>query len=52
MLVSEGGVLKPQDIYFDLKRVEGTGEFNLLRISKRAPGYGKSYFFPASFKAL
>ncbi|MDQ1278619.1 MAG: hypothetical protein QG555_1662, partial [Thermodesulfobacteriota bacterium] len=31
MLVSVNGVLRPQDIYFDLKRVEGEGKFNLLR---------------------
>ena len=31
MLVSVDGTLRPQDIYFDLKRVEGKGKFNLLR---------------------
>ncbi|MEW6112798.1 MAG: sigma 54-interacting transcriptional regulator, partial [Thermodesulfobacteriota bacterium] len=31
VMVSEGGVLRPEDIYFHLKRVEGAGKFNLLR---------------------
>jgi transcriptional regulator with AAA-type ATPase domain/polyferredoxin len=31
VLVSTDGGLRPQDIYFDLKRVEGEGKFNLLR---------------------
>lgn len=31
ILVSEGGVLRPSDVYFDLKRVEGTGKLDLLR---------------------
>ncbi|MGO9572665.1 MAG: sigma 54-interacting transcriptional regulator [Desulfomonilaceae bacterium] len=31
ILVSADGTLRPRDIYFDLKRVEGEGKFNLLR---------------------
>jgi len=31
VMVAEGGVLRPEDIYFHLKRVEGVGKFNLLR---------------------
>lgn len=30
VMVCEGDLLKPQDIYFDLKRVEDRGRFNLL----------------------
>ena len=33
ILVCERGVLRPQDIYFDLKRVEDKWKFNLLRFS-------------------
>jgi DNA-binding NtrC family response regulator/polyferredoxin len=33
VLVSTDGGLRPQDIYFDLKRVEGEGKFNLLRFA-------------------
>ncbi len=31
ILVSVGEVLRPRDIYFDLKKVEGRGKLNLLR---------------------
>jgi transcriptional regulator with AAA-type ATPase domain/ferredoxin len=33
VLVSHDGVLRPEDIYFHLKRVEGKGKFDLLRFS-------------------
>ncbi|MDD3471606.1 MAG: sigma 54-interacting transcriptional regulator, partial [Syntrophaceae bacterium] len=33
ILVCERGVLRPQDIYFDLKRVEDKWKFNLLRLN-------------------
>ncbi len=33
ILVCERSVLRPQDIYFDLKRVEGKWKFNLLRFN-------------------
>ncbi|MFH1115250.1 MAG: sigma 54-interacting transcriptional regulator [Pseudomonadota bacterium] len=38
VLVSRDGVIKPDDVYFDLKRVEGKGKINLLRLGplKRA----------------
>ncbi len=32
ILVSRDGVIKPEDVYFDLKRVEGKGKVNLLRL--------------------
>lgn len=46
ILVCERGVLRPQDIYFDLKRVEGKWKFNLLRFNfiKKAL---KSPLYPA-----
>lgn len=50
MLVSEGGVLRPQDIYFDLKRVEGKGKFNLLRF-KPVKQMLTSPLFPAVFQS-
>ncbi len=31
VLLSEGGVLRPEDISFDLARIEGQGKLNLLR---------------------
>lgn len=31
ILVSDGHVLRPRDIYFDLRKVEGRGKLNLLR---------------------
>ncbi len=50
ILVSEGGVLRPQDIYFDLKRVEGQGKFNLLRF-KLVKSALLSPLFPAVFQS-
>ncbi len=32
ILVSEGGVIRPQDIYFDLKQVGDAGKFDLLSL--------------------
>jgi transcriptional regulator with AAA-type ATPase domain/polyferredoxin len=50
VLVSEGGVLRPQDIYFDLKRVEGAGKFNLLRFQAVRQALA-SPLFPAIFQS-
>jgi len=50
VLVSEGGVLKPQDIYFDLKRIEGEGRFNLLRFQPVGQAV-RSPLFPAIFQS-
>lgn len=50
VLVSEGGVLKAQDIYFDLKRVEGAGKFNLLRFQSVKQAL-TSPLFPAVFQS-
>jgi DNA-binding NtrC family response regulator/polyferredoxin len=46
IMVCEGDTLKPQDIYFDLKRVEGKGKFNLLRIKPVRQAI-KSPLYPA-----
>ncbi|MBI5249388.1 MAG: sigma 54-interacting transcriptional regulator [Desulfomonile tiedjei] len=32
VLVAEGGIIHPHDIYFHLKKTEGRGKFNLLRL--------------------
>ncbi|MBI4961680.1 MAG: sigma 54-interacting transcriptional regulator [Desulfomonile tiedjei] len=50
VLVSEGGALKPHDIYFDLKRVEGQGKFNLLRMPAAKQAI-LSPLFPAIFQS-
>ncbi|MFH0825410.1 MAG: cyclic nucleotide-binding domain-containing protein [Pseudomonadota bacterium] len=46
VLVAEGGTLRPQDIYFDLKRVEGRGKVDLLRF-RPVRGTMMSPLFPA-----
>lgn len=50
VLVSHDGILRPQDIYFHLTRIEGKGKFNLLRFQgvKRAL---MSPLFPAVFQS-
>jgi DNA-binding NtrC family response regulator/polyferredoxin len=50
VLVSEGGVLRPQDIYFDLKRIEGGGKYNLLRFQPVRQAM-RSPLFPAIFQS-
>jgi transcriptional regulator with AAA-type ATPase domain/polyferredoxin len=50
ILVSQGGMIQPQDIYFDLKRVEGQGKFNLLRM-KALKQTLISPLFPAVFQS-
>jgi transcriptional regulator with AAA-type ATPase domain/polyferredoxin len=34
VMVCEDGVIRPQDIYFDLRRIEGRGKLNLLRFTR------------------
>ncbi|MFH0823385.1 MAG: sigma 54-interacting transcriptional regulator [Pseudomonadota bacterium] len=46
VLVSENGLLRPADIYFHLKRVEGRGKFNLFRFSRIKQAF-KSPLYPA-----
>jgi transcriptional regulator with AAA-type ATPase domain/polyferredoxin len=50
VMLAEGGVLKPQDIYFDLRRIEGEGKINLLR-SPTLQSALKSPLFPAIFQS-
>jgi transcriptional regulator with AAA-type ATPase domain/polyferredoxin len=47
ILVSDGEVLRPKDIYFDLKKVEDRGKFNLLRF-----GLVKRVFLSPLFPAI
>ncbi len=46
VLVSEGGTLRPQDVYFDLKRVGERGKLNLLQIKPLLQAF-KSPLYPA-----
>ncbi len=44
VLQAEGGVLRPEDIYFDLRRIEADGKLNLMRLQTvrtilRSPQY-------------
>ncbi|MFH1112886.1 MAG: sigma 54-interacting transcriptional regulator [Pseudomonadota bacterium] len=32
VLLAEGGILRPEDIYFDLRRIEADGKINLMRL--------------------
>jgi len=50
VLLSEDGILRPQDIYFDLRRIEGDGKIDLLRLPalRRAV---RSPLFPAIFQS-
>jgi transcriptional regulator with AAA-type ATPase domain/polyferredoxin len=34
VMVCEDGVIRPQDIYFDLRRIEGRGKINLLKFAR------------------
>ncbi|HMK37076.1 MAG TPA: sigma 54-interacting transcriptional regulator [Desulfomonilaceae bacterium] len=50
VMLAEDGVLKPQDIYFDLRRIEGEGKINLLRVPALQAAL-KSPLFPAIFQS-
>lgn len=50
VILAEDGVLRPQDIYFDLRRIEGDGKINLMRIPS-INGALKSPLFPAIFQS-
>lgn len=50
VLVSHDGVLRPQDIYFHLTRIEGKGKFNLLRFRPVKQAL-MSPLFPAVFQS-
>lgn len=50
VLLAENGMLRPQDIYFDLRRIEGEGKINLLRMPALRAAL-KSPLFPAIFQS-
>ncbi len=50
VLLSEDGILRPQDVYFDVRRIEGDGKINLLRLPALRAAI-KSPLFPAIFQS-
>jgi len=50
ILVCEAGVLRPQDLYFDLKRVQGKRKFNLFKFSFIKKAF-LSPLYPASLQS-
>ena len=50
ILVCEAGVLRPQDIYFDLQRVQGIKKFNLFKFSFIKNAF-LSPLYPASLQS-
>jgi len=50
VLVSLDGVIRPQDIYFDLKRVEESGKFNLFKFD-RIKRFFLSPHYPVVFQS-
>ncbi len=50
VLLSEDGQLRPQDIYFDLRSIEGEGKINLMRLPAVSSTL-KSPLFPAIFQS-
>ncbi|MCX5873741.1 MAG: sigma 54-interacting transcriptional regulator, partial [Deltaproteobacteria bacterium] len=50
VLLSADGILRPQDIYFDLRRIEADGKVNLLRLPT-IRGAIKSPLFPVIFQS-
>jgi transcriptional regulator with AAA-type ATPase domain/polyferredoxin len=50
VLLSEDGVLRPQDVYFDVRRIEGEGKVNLMRLPAVRAAL-KSPLFPAIFQS-
>ena len=50
ILLSQDGVLKPQDIYYDLRRIEAGGKINLFNV-KALKAAVKSPLFPAIFQS-
>jgi transcriptional regulator with AAA-type ATPase domain/ferredoxin len=51
VLLAEDEILRPQDIYFDLRRIEADGKFNLLRLPGLKAAF-KSPLFPAIFQSM
>ncbi|MBI5250924.1 MAG: sigma 54-interacting transcriptional regulator [Desulfomonile tiedjei] len=50
VLLAENGILRPQDVYFDLRRIEGQGRIDLLRMPALRSAM-KSPLFPAIFQS-
>lgn len=50
VLLAENGILRPQDVYFDLRRIEGEGKLDLLRMPALRSAL-KSPLFPAIFQS-
>jgi transcriptional regulator with AAA-type ATPase domain/polyferredoxin len=50
VMVCEGGILRPHDVYFDLKRVEDRGRLNLLSFNAFREAV-RSPLFPAIFQS-
>jgi CRP-like cAMP-binding protein/polyferredoxin len=50
VLLAENGMLRPQDIYFDMRRIEGEGKIDLLRMPALRAAL-KSPLFPAIFQS-
>lgn len=50
VLISADGILRPQDIYFDLRRIEADGKINLLRSPSILKAV-KSPLFPVIFQS-
>ena len=50
VLLSSDGILRPQDIYFDLRRIEADGKINLLRYPA-IRGAVRSPLFPVIFQS-
>ncbi len=51
VLLAEEGVLRPQDIYFDLRRIEADGKINLLNVPALKNAV-RSPLFPAIFQSM
>ncbi len=51
VLLAEDGIIKPQDIYFDLRRIEADGKVNLMRLPTLRAAL-KSPLFPAIFQSM
>jgi len=51
VLLAEDGIIRPQDIYFDLRRIEADGKVNLMRLPSLRAAL-KSPLFPAIFQSM
>ncbi len=51
VLLASNGVIRPQDIYFDIRKIEGDGRINLMRLPALRAAM-KSPLFPAIFQSM